>query len=89
MEENKTNVENFFASSITDRFRKEIVLNLRQDNGGIPVIDVYVKNYFSKKKRTSSFILGTFVEKKFHVLNISQRNNNEKTYRLTVKIKLI
>ena len=88
MEENKTNVENFFASSITDRFRKEIVLNLRQDSGGILLIDVYVKKYFSKNKRTSSFILGTFVKKQFHLLNISQRNKN-KTYRQTVKMKLI
>ena len=73
MADNNTGVENFLAGSLTERFIKTIVLNLRESTGGKLRIDVFIKHYFSNKRRISTSILGSFLDKRFISLESSSR----------------
>ena len=73
MKEKKINVEDFLSSSINERFIKTIVLNIRENIGGKLMIDVYAKHYFSKNRRVVTFILGSFIEKRFLLLKTTAR----------------
>ena len=73
MNENKTNVEKFLASPSSERFIKTIVLNLKENFEGKLMIDVYAKHYFSKNRRILTFILGSFVKKRFLGLDTTSK----------------
>ena len=73
MADNNTGVENFLAGSLTERFIKTIVLNLRESVGGKLMIDVFIKHYYTKNRRILISILGSFVEKRFLLWDSSSR----------------
>ena len=85
MADNNTAIENFLTNSLADRFTNTNVFNLRKSAGGKLIIDVFIKNYFSKNRRVVPSILGFFIDKHFILLDSSpkkmtkQREANRKS----------
>ena len=71
MADNNNGVENFLTSSMAERFTKTILLNIRESAARKLIIDVFFKHYFSKNRRISTSILGSFVDKRFLPFNSS------------------
>ena len=75
MNDSAINVENFLTSKLIERMVNTIVMNFNEVGKGIIVINVRMNRYFAKKRRVEPFILGSFIDKKFIVLDSASRKS--------------
>ena len=74
MADEKTNVENFLSSQLGERYLNTVVLNIREGVNRRSIIDVYAKRYFSNNQRVEPYILGSFIDNRFIILDTLSRN---------------